>query len=66
MNVLGLATRGYLCDSDIGPPLVAVSPDTEADKVLVPDITVDKISPPRTVGQVAPSSRPVTRPKRRR
>ena len=66
MNILSLATRGYLCDSDVGPPLVStMSPDMEA-KRLVPDITAENTLVPRTVGQVPPSNRPVIRPKKRR
>ena len=66
MNILGLATRGYLCDSDVGPPLVtSMAPEMDAER-QVPDITVERTLVPRTVGQEPPSNRPVIRPKKRR
>jgi hypothetical protein len=65
MNVLALATRGYICDCAEVPIVSTMAPELEA-KALVPDITVDQILAPRTVGQVERPVRPVTRPKRRR
>jgi len=64
MNSLALATRGYICDSAV-PIVSTMAPSLEA-KTLVPDITVDQLIAPRTVGQVERPVRPVTHPKRRR